>query len=77
MLFPYARWQHYEGGKKNELDARYYEVDELEAGIEFLVIRAVELTAAYVHGDRRFEDGTAPDNPHSDDFVRLQLQLNY
>jgi hypothetical protein len=77
MLFPYARWQHYEGGKKNELDARYYEVDELEAGLEFLVIRAVELTAAYVVGDRRFEDGTAPDNFHSDDFVRLQLQLNY
>ena len=77
MLFPYARFQHFEGGKKNELDARYYEVDELEVGAEFLVIRAVELTAAYVHGDRRFEDGADPDNFHSADFVRLQLQLNY
>jgi len=77
VLFPYVRWQHYEGGKKNELDARYYEVDELEVGAEFLVIRAVELTAAYVHGDRRFEDGANPDNRQSADFVRLQLQLNY
>ena len=77
LLFPYARFQHYEGGKKNELDARYYDVDELEVGMEFLVLRAVELTAAYVHGDRRFEDGAKPDNAHSADFVRLQLQLNY
>jgi len=77
VLFPYARWQHYEGGKKNELDARYYEVDELELGAEFLVIRAVELTAAYVHGERRFEDGANPDNLQAADFVRLQLQLNY
>jgi phosphate-selective porin len=77
VLFPYARWQHSEGGKKNELDARYYEVDEFEVGAEFLVIRAVELTAAYVHGERRFEDGANPDNLQSADFVRLQLQLNY
>jgi len=37
----------------------------------------VELTAAYVHGDRTFEDGAAPDNVHSADFLRLQVQLNY
>ena len=49
----------------------------MEVGVEFLVIRAVELTAAYVRGDRRFEDGADPDNSHSADFVRLQLQLNY
>lgn len=77
LLYPYARWQHFEGGKKNELDARFYDIDEFEAGAEFLVLRAVELTAAYVHGDRTFEDGAAPDNRHKADFLRLQVQLNY
>jgi hypothetical protein len=24
LFFPYARWQYYDGGKKNELDASYY-----------------------------------------------------
>jgi len=77
LLYPYARWQHYEGGKKGEVDARFYDVDEFEAGAELLVIRAVEVTAAYVHGDRTFEDGALPDNAHSADFMRLQVQLNY
>ena len=76
-LFPYARVHYYEGGKKHERDARRYDVRELEFGTEWLPWPALELTAAYVVSDRRFEDALRPDNRQKGQFLRLQAQLNY
>ena len=76
-LTPYVRAQTYDGGKKQELDARSYDVDEVEAGVEWQAVRALELTAAYMFSDRRFEDGAQPDNFQSGSMLRLQAQLNY
>jgi hypothetical protein len=33
-LFPFIRYQVYDGGKKHEKDARSYELSELEIGAE-------------------------------------------
>lgn len=77
LLLPYARYQHYDGGKKQELDARYYLVDEVEVGAEWTPFRGLELTAAYMISDRTFEDGARPDNRQEGQTVRLQAQVNY
>ncbi len=43
LLYPYIRAQYYNGGKKNELDARSYLVKEIEFGAEFLPVRALRV----------------------------------
>lgn len=77
LITPYTRLQHYEGGKKNELDARSYEVDEVEAGIEWSPVKYFEFTAAYTFAKRRFEDFTHQDNLQEGRLLRLQAQLNF
>jgi hypothetical protein len=76
-LIPYARAQYYDGGKRQEIDARSYRVKELEMGLEFTPVSALELTAAVTVTERRFEDGVLPVNQQDAEFLRLQAQLNY
>ena len=52
-------------------------VRELEVGAEWLPWEALELTAAYVVADRRYEDALRPDNRQKGQLLRLQAQLNY
>jgi hypothetical protein len=76
-FIPFVRAQYYDGGKRQEQDARSYHVEELELGIEYAPVSALEMTAAFTVSDRRFEDGGAPVNHQKGEFVRLQAQLNY
>lgn len=77
LLLPFVRYQHYDGGKKQELDARYYLVDEVEFGAEWAPFKGLELTAVYMISDRTFEDGARPDNRQEGQTVRLQAQVMY
>ena len=77
LFFPYARWQYYDGGKKNELDARSYLIEELEVGIQYLVLRGLTMTVAYMVSDRTFEDAVLRDNRQEGSTVRVQAQFNY
>lgn len=76
-LIPFTRIQHYEGGKKHELDARSYSVKEMETGVEWQVNRNLECTATYVISERRFEDGKLKNNLQKGNLLRLQVQLNF
>ena len=76
-LTPFVRMQTYRGGKKLETDARRYDVDEIEGGLEWLPISAFELTASYVASDRRTEDAAAIGKHEKGQFLRLQAQFNY
>ena len=42
LIIPFARWHYYDGGKKHELDARSYTVNEYEFGIEWQPIKNFE-----------------------------------
>ena len=77
ILFPYARYQYYDGGKKLERDARSYLVKELEFGLEWQPMKQFEFVAAYVISDRTYEDHTKPDNHQEGNLLRLQAQLNF
>ena len=76
-LIPFARLQYYDGGKKHELDARSYTVNEVEAGIEWQPVKNFELVCVYTISSRRFEDFKTPDNLQKGQLMRIQGQLNF
>ncbi len=76
-IYPFAKFQYYDGGKKYEKDARSYVVRDYEFGIEWQPIKAFELTAEYVVADRTFEDSALPINRQQGNVLRLQAQFNF
>lgn len=76
-IYPFIRYQKYDGGKKHELDARSYNVEEFEVGIEWLPIRNFELVAMYTFSERRYEDFSNQNNLQKGSLLRLQAQVNF
>ena len=76
-IYPFAKFQYYDGGKKYEKDARSYVVRDYEFGVEWQPIKAFELTAEYVVADRTFEDSVLPVNRQQGNVLRLQVQFNF
>ena len=76
-ILPFTRYQVYKGGKKHELDARSYDVEEIEGGIEWQPSKAFEFVASYVISSRRFEDFKLQDNLQTGQLLRLQAQINF
>ncbi|MDN3674984.1 porin [Flavobacterium branchiarum] len=77
LLYPFAKFQYYDGGKKYEKDARSYVVRDYEIGVEWQPIKALELTAEYVISDRTFEDSVLPNNRQQGNLLRIQAQFNF
>ena len=74
-LIPYARGTMYDGGKKFFTNAPRYQVREVEMGLEWQILKALELTAAYMISDR-----TSDKYPYHQEYghvTRLQAQFNY
>ena len=76
-LIPFVRYQKYDGGKKHELDARSYEVEELEIGTEWQMNKNFELVVMYTMSSRRFEDFEKQDNYQRGNLLRIQAQVNF
>lgn len=77
QFLPFVRYQAYDGGKKHERDARRYEVNDLEVGLEWQPNAAFELVGEMYWGDRRFEDFQRQDNVQRGRLFRVQAQFNY
>ncbi len=77
FFIPFVRAQHYDGGKKHELDARAYEVREFEVGLEWQPISSFELVCMYTFSDRRYEDFILQDNHQRGRLLRIQAQVNF
>jgi hypothetical protein len=77
VITPFVRAQTYDGAKKLDTDARDYDVREIEGGIEWLPIPAIELTTTFVQSDRRTIDAANESWHEKGHFVRLQAQFNY
>jgi len=77
LIYPFTRYHYYDGGKKHERDARSYNVNELEIGIEWEPNKYFEFVAMYTISNRRFEDGTLTDNRQEGNLLRLQAQVNF
>jgi len=77
IIIPFCRMHTYQGGKKHELDARSYDVKEIESGVEWQPIKNFELTMMYTISERRFEDYKAQNNLQKGNLLRIQAQLNF
>ncbi len=77
VFIPFTRFQYYKGGKKHELDARSYEVTELEVGLEWQPNKSFELVTMYALSSRRFEDYKNQDNLQRGGLLRIQAQINF
>lgn len=76
FITPYARYQVYDGAKKHELDARRYDMNELELGLEWQPFKNLEVTLAYVISNRRYANFNTR-YEESGNFMRIQVQTNY
>lgn len=77
LMYPFAKFQYYDGGKKFEKDARSYIVRDYELGVEWQPYKAFELTATWVIADRTFEDSALTNNRQQGNLLRLQAQFNF
>jgi hypothetical protein len=73
-IIPYVKWQTYDGAWKGANNAPRVSVDEVEAGVEWQLMKALEITAAYSTMDRT---NTGNLGQASGDMIRTQLQWNY
>jgi hypothetical protein len=74
-LIPYARATYYEGGKKFETNAPKHIVKELELGVEWQLVKALEVVVAYDMAHRQvFQEKPYNEKGH---VGRVQLQFNY
>jgi len=71
-LIPFARATYYDGGRKFEDNAPHYEVKELELGVEWQLIKNLEIVTAYDMASR-----TTKGNEEKGHITRVQLQVNY
>lgn len=77
VLFPFIKYHWYEGGKKHELDARSYKVNDLEIGFEWQLNKSFEFVADYTISSRRYEDAVLVSNFQTGNLLRLQAQFNF
>jgi hypothetical protein len=79
-MFPYVKWQTYNGAWKAAANAPRVQVDEVEAGVEYQINKALELTVAYSTMSRtNVADAAKADflKQATGDMIRTQLQFNY
>ncbi|MEQ1546613.1 porin [Methyloglobulus sp.] len=74
VLIPYVKWQTYRGAWKGANNSPYTKVDEVEAGVEYQIMKALEVTLAYSTMDRTNVRNLGQ---ASGDMVRAQVQWNY
>jgi hypothetical protein len=77
LIYPFIRYQYYNGGKKHELDARSYRVKEFEIGIEWQPVKNFELVLMYTFSERRYEDFIKQENFQKGSLLRIQAQVNF
>lgn len=73
-MIPYVKAQKYDGAWKGATNAPRISTRELEAGIEYQIMKALEITLAYSYMDRTNVKDLAQ---VQGDLLRAQLQWNY
>lgn len=81
-LMPFVKWQYFDGYNKAETNSPRNKVNDIELGVEWQVIPAVELTAVYHRMNRNnLITGNREDREDYSRFdadaLRIQLQYNF
>lgn len=75
-FLPYVKAQTYRGASKFDTNAPHFEVDEVEAGVEWQIVPELELVTAFSHMERT-QTTIAPYAVANGNLLRMQLQWNY
>ena len=73
-IIPYVKWQTYKGAWKKDTNSPYVSTSELEAGVEYQIMKALELTVAYSDMNRT---NNSVYSQADGSLLRMQLQWNY
>lgn len=77
-LFPFVRYQWYEGGRKFARNAPASRVSEIDFGIEWAPWKDLEVAVAYTHTFHRTNTSVSPYTDAADsDRIGMQVQWNY
>lgn len=81
-FIPFVRWSYYKGGYKSERNAPFTDIDEWELGLEWQMVKNLELVTMYTITDRTNTRaiGTANTRSYeqfSGDLLRFQLQVRF
>ncbi len=77
-LFPFARWNYYDGARKFARNAPWNEINEVDVGLEWSPWPEIEVALMYTHTFERTDTSTAPfDGAENVDRIGFQLQWNY
>jgi len=79
-LFPFARWNYFQGGYKAERNAPYCEIDEFETGLEWQFNDQMELVTQYTATDRTNTTARTTGESYRQfrgELLRMQFQINY
>lgn len=80
-LFPFVRWQYFDGARKFAKNAPWDEVNELDFGFEWSPWPELEVSVMYTHTFGRTNttdtSGTPYEKTDGEDRIGFQLQWNY
>jgi hypothetical protein len=77
-VFPFARWNYFDGGRKFGRNAPKSLVNELDIGVEVSPWPEVEITPLFTHTFQRTRTGSFPYDLTTDaNRVGFQVQWNY
>lgn len=77
-LFPFARWNYFDGSRKFARNAPWNEINEVDVGFEWSPWPEIEVAVMYTHTFERTDTSTAPfDSAENVDRIGFQLQWNY
>jgi hypothetical protein len=77
-LFPFVRWQRYDGGRKFARNSPHMDINELDFGVELARWTELELTMSYTRTFERTRTGVFPYETSRDaNRFGFQVQWNY
>jgi hypothetical protein len=76
-LIPYVRAQYYTGGVKIATDAKALKMNEYDFGIDYQIMKSLEITASYVYSLRHTSDKAKEFYNQDGRLLRIQVQFNY
>ena len=80
IVFPFARWQYYQGGYKSARNAPYSLIDEWNIGVEWQIRKEIEFVVEYCITDRTNLSAQSSGESYRQfvgDVLRFQFQANY
>jgi len=78
VLFPFVRWQYFDGGRKYARNAPHAKLNEWDFGVEWEILPELEFTIDYAYAPTRTDTSEYPYlNLEDGSRLGLQVQWNY